>query len=306
VLFAFFAFFAVKKTPPLCEGVIMKLKWAFASASVMNLPWDEEFKLWKKYKWKFVELWFDKIKVCMEAGRTCGELGRQMHDAKITPVALGPAAVWTVAENHHPGQERRDLLERMDVAVALGCPSLTICILGRSGGNLALEYKRLPEKLRVAADMAEARRLRLNLEFIGGAAVNGTLGSCIDLVRRADHPALGLALDLCHYYTSASHLEDLALLPKKKLFLVHVSDALPLPMEVLGCEHRTFPGEGRIDVPALLAEIQRRTRYDGFYSVDLYSKPVWEMEPREVFKRIAAGMKFVEKNFGKVGAVMKK
>jgi sugar phosphate isomerase/epimerase len=150
------------------------------------------------------------------------------------------------------------------------------------------------------------KNLRLNLEFIGGLPVNGTMGSCIDLVQKVDHPALGMLLDLCHYYTSASHLEDLALLPKKKLFLVHVDDAQRRPMEILGCEHRTFPGEGRIDVPALLSDIKRRTRYDGYYSVELYDKDIWALPPREVFKRTAASQKFVERNFGKVGAVMKK
>ena len=60
---------------------------------------------------------------------------------------------------------------------------------------------------------------------------------------------------------------------------MHVDDAQQRPMEILGCEHRTFPGEGRIDVPALLAEIKRRTRYDGYYSVELYDKDIWAMPP---------------------------
>jgi 2-keto-myo-inositol isomerase len=284
----------------------MKLKWAFASASVMNLPWDDELKLWKKFKWKAVELWFDKVKACMEKGHTCAELGGQMHDAGITPIGVGPAAVWTLGSSFHPGQERRELLERMDVTLALGASTLTVVILGRPAPDLTYEYHRLADKLRGVTEMAAARNLRLALEFIGGLEVNGTLGSAIELVRRADHPNLGLCLDLCHYYTSASHLEELVLLPKKKLFLVHVDDAQQRPMEVLGCEHRTFPGEGRIDVPALLAEIKRRTKYDGYYSVELYDKDIWAMEAREVFKRTAASQKFVEKNFGKIGAVMKK
>ena len=283
----------------------MKLKWAFNSASVMNLDWDAELKLWKKFKWRAVELWFDKVKACMEKGRTCAELGTMMHDCGITPIAVGPAAIRTVAANYHPGMERRELLERMDVTLAMGASMLTVVILGRPG-DLASEYHRLAEKLHDAAAMAAGRNLKLALEFIGGFQINGTLGSAIELVSKADHPALGLCLDLCHYYASASHLEELALLPKKKLFLVHVDDAQRRPMEALGCEHRTFPGEGRIDVPALLAEIKRRTRYDGYWSVELYDKDIWALPPREVFKRTAESIKFVQKNFGKIGAVMKK
>jgi sugar phosphate isomerase/epimerase len=108
-----------------------------------------------------------------------------------------------------------------------------------------------------------------------------------------------MCLDLCNYYTSASHLEDLALLPKKKLFLIHVNDVPRRPMEVLGCEHRTFPGQGRMDVPGLLTAILRRTRYDGYCSMELYDKDVWAMAAKDVFKQTDAGVKFVEKGLRK-------
>jgi len=273
----------------------MKLKWAFASASVMNAEWDEEFALWTKYKWKAVELWFDKIKACMDKGRTCAELGRQMHDAGIRPIGVAPAVVWTHSEGHDPRHEREELIERMDVSVALGSPSLTLVVLGKRGHDPAMEYQRLSDKLRGVAEMAKARGLLLNLEFLGGLPVNGTMGSCIDLVEKINHPSLGMLIDLCHYYTSASHIEELARLPKKKLFLVHVDDAQRRPMEVLGCEHRCFPGDGRIDVPGLLGEIRKRTKYNGYFSLELYDKDVWAMDPKEVFKRTAESIKRIEK-----------
>lgn len=277
----------------------MKLKWAFNSASVMNLPWDDEFKLWKKYKWKAVEIWFDKVKTCMEKGRTCAELGTMMHDAGIRPIGVAPAVVWTPSEGHDSRHEHAELAERMDVTLALGAPALTVIVLGKRGVDLSVEYNRLADKLRNVADMAGQRGLLLSLEFIGGLAVNATLGSCIELIEKIDHPSMGMLLDLCHYYTSVSHIEELGQLPKGKLFLVHVDDAQRRPMEVLGCEHRCFPGEGRIDVPALLSEIRKRTKYNGYYSVELYDKDVWQMDPAEVFKRTAASIKKVEKGMAK-------
>jgi 2-keto-myo-inositol isomerase len=277
----------------------MRLKWAFNSASVMNVPWDDEFKLWKKYKWKAVEIWFDKVKTCMEKGRTCAELGTMMHDAGIRPIGVAPAVVWTPSEGHDSRHEHAELAERMDVTLALGAPALTVIVLGKRGVDLSVEYNRLADKLRNVADMARQRGLLLNLEFIGGLAVNATLGSCIELIEKIDHPSMGMLLDLCHYYTSASHIEELGRLPKGKLFLVHVDDAQRRPMEVLGCEHRCFPGEGRIDVPALLSEIRKRTKYNGYYSVELYDKDVWQMDPAEVFKRTAASIRKVEKGLAK-------
>jgi len=283
----------------------MKLQWAFNSVSVMKLGWDDELKLWKKHKWKAVELWFDKVKACMEAGRTCAELGGQMYDMGITPIGVSPAVVWTTSTGHDPRHEWGELTERMNVTLALGAPALTIIVLGKRGIDAATEYDRLAEKLRKIADMAGQKNLRLNLEFIGGLPVNGTMGSCIDLVQKVDHPALGMLLDPCHYYTSASHIEELDRLPKDKLFLVHVDDAQNRPMEVLGCEHRCFPGEGRIDVPGLLGEICRRTKYKGYFSLELYDKEVWELPPQQVFKRAAESIKAVEKGLRGKGAKKK-
>jgi sugar phosphate isomerase/epimerase len=187
----------------------------------------------------------------------------------------------------------------MDTALALWAPLLAVMIVGKPSSNLAADYARLAEKLRGVAAMAAGRALRVGLEFIGGLPVNGTMGTCIELVREVDHPSLGMLLDLCHYYASASHIEELDLLPVKKLFLVHVADAQKRPMETLGCEHRVFPGEGRIDVPGLIAEIRRRTKYDGCFSVELYDRGIWAMDPKEVFKRTAAGIKMIEKAMGK-------
>ena len=276
----------------------MKLKWAFNSATVMRLDWPEEFKLLRRFKWKAVELWFDKIKACLERGETCRQLGRRMSDAGIQPVGLAPGVVWTASSGRHPNLERDELAERMDVAAALGAGALAVVTLGKRKGELSVEYQRLAEKLRAVAEMADERGLKINLEFIGGLHVNGTMGTCIELVKMVDHPALGMLLDLCHYYTSASHIEELGLLPRKKLFLVHVDDAQVRPMEVLGNEHRCFPGEGRIDVPALIKEIRKRTRYNGYWSVELYDRDVWAMDPHEVFKKTSASVRKVEKALG--------
>jgi len=277
----------------------MKPQWAFASATVMNLEWPEELKLLKRYKWKTVELWFDKMKTCMERGATCADLDRQMEDAGITPIGLAPGVIWTASSGRDPKFEHDELKERMDVALALGAPALTVVALGKRKGELETEYQHLAEKLRAVAEMADERGLRVNLEFIGGLEVNGTMGSCIELIQMVDHPALGMLLDLCHYYTSASHVEELGLLPPQKLFLVHVGDAQRRPMEVLGSEHRCFPGEGRIDVPGLMTEIHKRTKYKGYWSVELYDRDVWAMDPTDVFKKTAASLRKIGKQLGR-------
>jgi len=202
--------------------------------------------------------------------------------------------VWTRTEGHDRQDARDEFARRLDLCAAVGAPSLTVIVTGRVGDDLAVEYADVTDQLVDRAAMAAGRGVRINLEFLGKAAIHATLGSCIDLIRAVNHPALGMLFDLCHSYVSASHLEELGQLPPNKVFLVHVDDARRRPMQALRNDERTFPGEGRIDVPGLLRATQRRTGYAGWFSVELYDRTIWAMDPADVFARLGRSLAAVD------------
>lgn len=272
-----------------------KLKWAFNSATVMNLPWGEELRLLEKFRWSAAELWYDKAKARLDAGETCAQLARQLKDAGVKPIGMAAAVLWTASEGHDAAEENAELERRLDVTAALDAGALTVVILGKVGPDLGQEYCRLADKVRAAAGLAAARKLRLNVEFLGGLPIVGTLRSCIELLKAVDHAAAGMLFDLCHYYTSASHIEELALLPPKKLFLVHVDDARSKPMEALKNDERVFPGEGMMDVPGLLRQLRRIANYGGYCSLEIYDKEIWKLPPEEAFKRARKSVRYVER-----------
>lgn len=277
------------------------LKWAFNSATAMNLPWAEELPLLEKFKWSAAELWYDKIKARLDAGDTALKLARQMQDAGVEPIGVAAAVIWTASEGHDPADERAELERRLDVTAGLSAGALTVVLLGKVGPDLCQEYCKLAEKVRAAAELAAARKVRLNVEFLGGLPIVGTLRSCIELLKAVDHAGAGMLLDLCHYYTSASHMEELALLPAGKLFLVHVDDARPKPMEALKNDERLFPGEGMMDVPGLLRQIRRIAKYKGYFSLEIYDKEVWKLPAQEVFERARKSVRYVERRMRREG-----
>jgi len=272
----------------------VKLNWAFNSATVMNQNWDEEFKLWQQFGWKAVELWYDKVDACIKQGRTAKSLVKQMGDAGIKVVGIAPIVVTTASSSPDVNAERDAWVRRLDLAADLGAPAVTIIALGKVAADVDGEYRYLAERLRVAGDLAKARGVRLNLEFLGTLPILGTLGAGIDLVRRTDHPAVGLLFDLVHYYVSASHVEELSQLPAGKLFHVHVDDSPRVPMEQLTNDYRVFPGEGRIDVPGLIDLVRKYTRFDGWYGIEIYDKRIWALAPVEICQRQARSVEFVE------------
>ena len=272
----------------------MKLKWAFNSATTMNLKWDEEFRFWEKFGWKAVEPWYDKVDAAVKAGRTVASLAKQMKDAGITPVGLAPAVAMTRSSKPDTKAENDAWTKRLDVTAELGAPALTFIALGEMSKDHASEYSYLAERFRHAGDLAAARGVRINLEFLGTLPVHGTLGAGIDLVRETNHPAVGMLFDLVHYYVSASHIEELVNLPAGKMFHVHIDDSPKLPMEQLTNDLRVFPGEGRIDTVGLIKLIRQYTKFDGYYGVELYDPRIWPTDANELFERTAKGIAYIE------------
>lgn|GEM_PF-7028540 len=271
-------------------------QWAFNSATVMKLPWEQELPLLERFGWQSVEVWYDKLQAALDRGMADSPqaMGHRLNDAGIHIVGMCGASVSTLAQREHDHDERDQWLQRLDFAAAIGAPGLVGYVIGDADADLESEYQYLAGKLNGYATQAAERNLTVHLEFLGQAPINGTLRSAIDLIKRADHASLGLLFDLCHYYVSASHLEDLMHLPAEKLTMVHVDDARQMPMEELGNADRTFPGEGQMDVPLLLHELRQRTGYAGPMSFEIYDQQVWEMAPQAVFEALDRSITYLE------------
>lgn len=274
----------------------MGIQWAFNSATVMNLPWADELKLLEEFGWRAAEVWFDKWTAALKVGqaKSFSELATQCRSAGVEPIGTCVGLLWTSTCDKSWESEAAHLIERLDFTAEIGASAMAIVVIGKPADDLAAEYDFVTERLRLAAEIAAQRDIRLNLEFLGGLPLLGCLNSGIDVVNAVDHPNLGLLFDLCHYYVSRSHLEDLNLLAPGKLFGIHVDDAVRKPMESIGNEERCFPGEGRIQIAPLIKQIQSITSYNGPLTVELYAKDIWALDSRFVFERLRDTLRELE------------
>ena len=272
------------------------IRWAFNSATIMNCPWEEELSLWQEFGWNAAEIWYSKLEPQLAKGVSFAQLARQMGDAGVTPIGMCAGVILTpTCEKDDPeGNEQIDILKRLDAAEAMGASSLTVITGGLIGTDLGTEYRLLVPKLRKVAEQADERGLKLNLEFLGGDEINGTMGTCIELVNAVDHPALGMLFDFAHYYVSASHIEEMKLMSPEKLFMVHVDDVRHLPMEIVKNEERCFPGEGRMDVAGMINHLYNKIGYRGYYGIELYDQEIWKLDPRHVMQRLETSLQLLE------------
>src|SRR6185437_1473990 len=93
-----------------------------------------------------------------------------------------------------------------------------------------------------------------------------------EVVRRADHAAVGLVIDSFHTFARKLDLKPLQSIPGDRIFLVHLADAPWLDMDPLSWSRhfRCFPGQGELDVAGFLAPIVR-SGYGGPLSLEVFN-----------------------------------
>src|ERR1700719_2157091 len=93
-----------------------------------------------------------------------------------------------------------------------------------------------------------------------------------EIVRRADHPALGLVLDSFHTLALGDDFGGMAALPAEKLFFVQLADAPLMKIDPLSWSRhfRSFPGQGDLDVVGFLRAVLA-CGYSGPLSLEVFN-----------------------------------
>ena len=203
----------------------------------------------------------DVAKRCADLGLRV-ELFQPVRDVEGVRPADFPAVVRRVAR-------------KLDVAAALGAPVVLLC------SNVQADAIDDPDlsaaQLAVLGDLAAERGLVLAFEALAWGRHVDRVGQAWDVVRRADHPAVTLAVDTFHLLSRGDDARALAGVPGDRIGFLQVADAPLLDMDVLewSRHHRCFPGQGTMDVTGVV-EAVLGAGYDGPLSLEVFSDVVRE------------------------------
>ncbi len=170
---------------------------------------------------------------------------------------------------------------KFDLVQELGCNQLFVC------SNVS------PESLagldRAAADFHELgeraakRGIRIGYEALGWGRHIHDYRDAWEIVRRANHPAIGLVLDSFHIFSRRTDLTPMRSIPTDKIFLVQLSDAPWLDMDVMQWSRhfRSFPGQGDFPLSDFMEAVSD-TGYDGPLSLEAFNDEFRAGSPRSV------------------------
>ncbi|WP_236235003.1 3-dehydroshikimate dehydratase QuiC [Pseudomonas tohonis] len=170
-------------------------------------------------------------------------------------------------------ERKFDLMQELGTDLVLVCSNVAADSLG--------DERTLVDDLRLLGEHAGARGLRIGYEALAWGRHVNTWQQVWNLVRQADHPAVGVILDSFHTLSLKGDPRAIADIPGEKIFFVQMADAPILAMDVLEWSRhfRCFPGQGEFDLPGFLAPILR-SGYRGPLSLEIFNDGFRAAPPR--------------------------
>ncbi|MGA4992282.1 TIM barrel protein [Nonomuraea bangladeshensis] len=189
---------------------------------------------------------------------------------------------------------------KFDVLEQLGATTMAVC--STTAADAVDDDDLAAEQLRTLAERAARRGLRIAYEGLAWGRYVNTVEHAWRIVRRADHPALGLCLDSFHVFARGDDPAAIRAVPGDKVFHLQLADAPRLNMDAWEWSehHRLFPGQGDFDVAELLGHVLA-TGYDGPLSVEVFNDVCRQADPRHVAVDAMRSLLSLEETVGAAG-----
>ncbi|PRY86864.1 bifunctional sugar phosphate isomerase/epimerase/4-hydroxyphenylpyruvate dioxygenase family protein [Donghicola tyrosinivorans] len=186
-----------------------------------------------------------------------------------------PGALRTKAFDR--AERKFDLMQELGTDLVLVCSTVHPESMGGID-RAADDFAELGER-------AAKRGLRVGYEALAwGRHVNDHRDAW-EIVRRADHPNIGLIVDSFHTLSRKIDPETIRRIPGDKIFFVQLADAPLIDMDLLywSRHFRNMPGEGDLPVADFMRAVTA-TGYDGPVSLEIFNDQFRGGSPRTISK----------------------
>ena len=136
-------------------------------------------------------------------------------------------------------ERKFDLMQELGTDLMLICSNVSPDALGGID-RAAADFRELGER-------AQRRGLRVGYEALAWGRYVNDHRDAWEIVRRADHPNIGIILDSFHTLTRKIDPDSIRAIPKDKIFIIQLADAPAIDMDLLQWSRhlRNMPGRRR-------------------------------------------------------------
>ena len=182
---------------------------------------------------------------------------------------------------------------KFDVMQALGCRLMLVCSNTRA--DVIADEALMADQLHALAERAAQRSIRIGYEALGWGRVVNRYGQAWSIVRRANHPHLGLILDSFHTLSLRDDPSGIASIPGDKIFFLQMADAPWLSLDVTNWarHYRNFPGQGQLAVVDFFEQVLL-AGYSGPLSLEIFNDVFRETPNRRTATDAMRSLLFLE------------
>jgi len=239
---------------------------------------DEKLKTIAAAGFEAVEI-FENDFTCFD--RSARDVARMCGDLGLRICALQPFRDFEGLPEPQRAEAFRRAEKKFDLMAELGTDLLLVC---SNVSPLALGgIDRAADDLRELGERAAKRGLRVGFEALAWGRHVNDYRDAWEIVRRANHPAIGIILDSFHTLAPGFPVSQITAIPADKIFLVQLADAPQLDLDVLSWSRhfRCFPGQGNLPVAEFMQAVNA-TGYNGPLSLEIFNDQFRAQSTREV------------------------
>jgi len=217
---------------------------------------------------------FDAVEI-FESDFTCydgsaRDVARMCSDLGLKICAFQPFRDFEGMPGPLRDQAFRRIERKFDLMQELGTDLLLVCsnVSPASLGGI----DRAADDFRELGERARARNLRVGFEALAWGRHVNDYRDAWEIVRRADHPSIGVILDSFHTLAPSFPVAAIRAIPGDRIFLVQLADAPQLDLDVLSWSRhfRCFPGQGNLAIGDFMHAVNA-TGYAGPLSLEIFN-----------------------------------
>lgn len=161
-------------------------------------------------------------------------------------------------------ERKFDLMQELGTDLMLVCSNVSPAALGGID-RAAADFHELGER-------AAKRGLRVGYEALAWGRHINDHRDAWEIVRRANHPNIGLILDSFHTLARGIDVETIRAIPGDRIFIVQLADAPRMEMDLLqwSRHYRNMPGQGDLPITDFMRAVAA-TGYNGPLSLEIFN-----------------------------------
>ncbi len=250
------------------------MKLCISEATTMTSTFAQDVAGYADAGCTAMEVWLTKLETHLETNSPA-ETRRLLEERQLTLAAAAYQGGLLLSQGEQRRAHYDHFKRRLDLCQGFGIPTLLV-VADFTDKVEAVDLQRAVVSLAQAAQWAAGFNVRLGLEFRGRNTFCSSLDTALSLVAACGEPNVGVVLDVFHYYTGPSKLEDLALLTRANLAHVQLCDLAGVPRELAGDADRIMPGEGDFQLGPIVQHL-RTIGYDGWVALELLNPTLWQV-----------------------------